>query len=114
MKKRTTTYQINEAITNNMLQVTKVEYYNKATYQMSTMDNTVFMEAFQFLCESGIFSDCTGWKFEKNHGAEREYIIETGRMNVESDCIVTVYLHVVDGAKVEDIEKILMVEEEEE
>lgn len=114
MKRRTTTHQISEAITNNMLQVTKVEYYNKATYQMSTMDNTVFMEAFQFLCESGIFSDCTGWKFEKNHGAEREYIIETGRMNVESDCIVTAYMSVVDDVSLDELEKALMVEEEEE
>lgn len=112
MKKRTTTHQINEAITNNLLQIIKVENYNKSNHQMSTMDNDTFKESLEFLSESGILANCIGWKFEKNHEAIREYIIETGRMNSDSDLIVTVYMSVVDGVSEEQVEEILVVLEE--
>lgn len=111
MKKRTTTHQISEVISNNLLIVTKAEYYNKSTYQLSTMDNDTFKESLQFLNESSVLADCVSWTYEKNYKSGREYIIEAGRM---SDCnvIVAVYCCVDDGVESEQVEKMLMTEDE--
>lgn len=106
MKKRTTTYQINKAISNNLLLVSKVECYNKTTYQMSTLDNDTFTENLEFLVESGIFADCISWTYERNFKS-KDYIIETGRMNSESTYIVIVYCCKSDDA-VDSVEKMLL------
>lgn len=111
MKKRTTTYQINKAISNNLLLVSKEEYYNKTTYQMSTLDNDTFTENLEFLVESGIFADCISWTYERNYKLNGEYIVEVGRM---SDCnvIVTVHCRVNDSADDDEVERLLLVEED--
>lgn len=113
MKKRTTTHQINATITNKLLQVVKVEVQNKSTYQMSTMDNDTFIEALEFLAESDVFADCVGWKYEKCHGPNGEYIFETGRLNPESDYIVSVYMRMRSGVSKEELDDMLVKEEEE-
>lgn len=55
--------------------------------------------------------DCVGWHYERDYRTGN-YIIETGRMDGNSESIVTAYLRVNDGVNVEDIERTLKIEEE--
>lgn len=112
MRKRTTTKQLNSAITNNLLQITKAEVYYKTSGKTETIDTDRFTENFSFLCESGVFADCIGWHYEQDYKTGL-YITECGRMNPDVETIVTVYLTVCNGASREDVEKELNVIEEE-
>lgn len=112
MKKVTTTNKINETIANNLLRIQKAEVYYKTSGKTETMDTKRLQENFCFLCESGIFMDAIGWHYErelKNNG----YIAETGRMNPDSEIIISIYLGVYNGACRENIERTLEVSEEE-
>lgn len=111
MKKRTTTAQINAALP--MMDVVKAEYYNKDTYSETAIDNDTFTENLQFLAECGALADCMGWNYEKNPDADMEYIFETGRMNAECDGFVTVHMRLKDGVNSDDLEKMLLIIEEE-
>ena len=111
MKKVTTTKKINEAITNNLLHIAKAEVYYKTSRNTETIDPDKFTENFSFLCESGIFMDAVGWHYERDHKLNG-YIIECGRMNPDSEVIISVYLSVCEGVIGEKIEKILEVTEE--
>lgn len=71
-----------------------------------------FIENFQFLNESGIFADGLGWTYEKNCNLDKGYIFETGRINPECNVIVTVQICVKDDVSMDEMEKILLVEEE--
>lgn len=62
------------------------------------------------LCEFGCFVDCIGWHYERDFKTGG-YIIETGRMDWDSENIVIAHLRVDDNASVEDIEKTLEFEE---
>lgn len=110
MKRRTTTAQINEALTNNLLTIKKAEVYHKDSCQTDVIDAESFVEDFRFLCESGCFTDCIGWHFWKDY-KNNQYTAETGRMNGDSE-IITVFLRANDGVKREDIEKVLLMKEE--
>ncbi len=112
MSKITTTQKINKAISNNLLQVAKAEIYYKTSRKTETMDADRFQENFDFLCESGCFADAIGWHFEKDHKSGR-YILETGRMNPNSEIIITAYLGVCESMNGEDIERTLLFVEEE-
>lgn len=112
MRQITTTNKINEAITNNLLNITKAEIYYKTSGKTEIMDIDRFQENFSFLCESGIFMDALGWHFERDCKAGL-YITECGRMNSDSETIVTVYLGVCNGVSGENVEKTLSVSEEE-
>lgn len=112
MTRKTTTKQLSKAITNNLLQVKKAEVQYKTSRKTDVITDS-FFENFQFLCESGCFIDCIGWTFDKDYKTN-DYICETGRMNGSSENIVTAYLHVCEGVNVEDIEKILLLQESEE
>lgn len=90
----------------------KVEVYYKTSGKTEIMDTNKFTENLSFLCESGIFSDAVGWHYERDIETNG-YIAETGRMNPDSEIIVTVYLSVCEGVIGEKIEKILEVTEEE-
>ena len=111
MRRRTTTKQLNSAITNNLLHITKAEIYYKTSRKTEIIDTDRFTEYFSFLCESGIFSDAIGWHYERDFKS-KGYIAETGRMNPDTEIIVAIYLGVCDGVKREDIEKMLEVTEE--
>ena len=106
MKRMTTTKQINDAITNNLLQIAEAEVYHKTSRETDIITDS-FLEDFQFLCESGCFIDCVGWHYERDYRTS-DYIIETGRMDGDVDTIVTVYLRVNDGVNAEDIERTLL------
>ena len=112
MTRRTTTKQISEALSNNLLQVKKAEVYYKTSRKTDVITDS-FFENLAFLSESGVFSDCIGWTFDKDCKTN-DYICETGRMNGSSENIVTVYLRVYEGVNVEDIEKTLLLQESEE
>lgn len=111
MKRRTTTAQINEALTNDLLTVTRAEVYHKTSRQTNVINPESFIEDFKFLCESNIFMDCVGWTYQQNHRTGG-YVLESGRSDGDSENIVTVFLRVNDGVKTEDIEKVLLMKEE--
>lgn len=113
MRNKATTKQLNSAITNNLLHITKAEVYYKTSRKTETIDADKFKDSLDFLCESGVFVDFVDWHYERDISAEDEYIFDSGAMNPYSENVVTVYLHVNDGVNVEDIEKALKVEEEE-
>ena len=112
MRKVTTTKKINGALTNNLVKAEKVEVYYKTSGKTEIMDTNKFTENLSFLCESGIFSDAIGWHFERDIETNG-YIAETGRMNPDTEIIISVYLRVADGMKAEDIEGTLLFVEEE-
>lgn len=112
MRRITTTKKINEAITNNLLQIERSEIYYKTSRKTETIDTDRLTENFSFLCESGIFMDAIGWHFERDCKTGL-YITECGRMNPDSETIVTVYLGVCEDVNVEDIERTLLFLEEE-
>ena len=112
MRKRTTTKQLNSAITNNLLHITKAEIYYKTSRKTETIDVDKFKDSLDFLCESGVFADAIGWHYERDIKS-KSYIAETGRMNPDVEIIITVYLTVCNGASRENVEKELNVIEEE-
>lgn len=113
MRKRTTTKQLNEALSNNLLKITKVETYNKTSRKTDVVDINTFRENLDFLAESGIFCDCIGWHFEDNCDSDSHYIAECSRRDRSVDVIVTVYLNVGDDMDREDVERVLSPVEEE-
>lgn len=112
MRKITTAKKINEAITNNLLHIQKVEVYYKTSGKTETMDTDRFTENFSFLCESGIFMDAIGWHFERDCKTGL-YITECGRMNPDTEIIISVYFGACEDVNVEDIERTLLFIEEE-
>lgn len=113
MNKRTTTQQLNTAITNNLLRITKAEIYYKTSRKTEIIDINKFHENLQFLCESGCFADFVDWHYEKNISTKDEYILDSGAMNPFTENIVSVYLGVGEGVSGEEVEKALSVSEEE-
>lgn len=111
MRKRTTTKQLHNALSNNLLTVEKAELYNKTTRKTEGISIDTFKDSIEFLCET-IFAPCIGWYFEKNH-VTGNYEVDCSRMDGSVDIIVTVYLRVCEGASREDIEKTLSVIEKE-
>lgn len=110
MRRRTTTAQINDVLP--MMEVIKAEHYNKSTYTTTAIDNATFTENMQFLAESGKLIDCLGWTYERNPDSRSEYIFETGRMNAECNAYVTVWMRLNDGVGMDEVEKILLIKEE--
>lgn len=53
-----------------------------------------------------------GWTYERNPGSKSEYIIESGRMNPECNAYVTAWMRLKDDVSMDEMEKILLVEEE--
>lgn len=112
MRRITTTKKINEAITNNLLNITKAEIYYKSSRKTETIDADKFYENFSYLCEAGVFADAIDWHYERDHKLNG-YITECGRKNPDTEIIVTVYLGVGENVIGEEIEKMLEVTEEE-
>ena len=110
MRRRTTTAQINDALP--FMEVIKAEHYNKDTYTTTAIDTAIFTENLQFLAESGVLTVCMGWSYEKNSNSKGEYIIESGRMNPECNAYVTAWMRLKDDVSMDEMEKILLVEEE--
>ncbi len=111
MKRKTTTRQISEALTNSLFTIEKVEVYYKSSRKTNVIEAESFLEDFQFLCEANVFRNCVGWTYQQDHRTG-EYILEAGRSDGDSENIITVILRVNDGVKTEDVEKALLMEEE--
>lgn len=112
MKRITTTKQINEVLSNNLLQVTKAEIYYKTSHKTDVITD-FFLEDMQFFCESGCFMDRVGWRYEKDC-TTGGYVIETGRKDGDSDCIIIAHLYVNENTDTEEIERTLTIDEMEE
>ena len=110
MQKQTTTLQLNTAITDKLLHITKAQKYNKSTHQTDVIHPETFQESLEFLCES-IFADCIGWHYEYDVKT-KQYIIEAGRMDGDSDFIVIAHLCACDGVDRKDVEVALGMMEE--
>lgn len=110
MRRRTTTKQLQQALSDNMLAISKAEAYNKTTCQIDEISIGTFKDSLDFLCET-IFSDSIGWYFERDYKTG-DYIIECSRMDRSVDNIITVYLHVCGDVGGEDVERILLFTEE--
>lgn len=110
MKRRTTTAQINASLP--FMEVIKAQSYDKNTYTTTAIDTETFTENMQFLAESGKLIDCLGWTYERNLDSKSEYIFETGRMNAECNAFVTAWMRLKDGVRCDEVEKILLITEE--
>lgn len=110
MQKRTTTKQIQQSVKNNLLKLIKAEKYSKSTRKTTTISTETFKDDFNFLCET-IFADAIGWHYELNYKTG-EYEIDCGRMDGDSDLVVIAHLCACDDSNVENIERILKIEEE--
>lgn len=111
MRKRTTTQKLQQVITKKLLMIEKVEIYHKTTHQIDVVSADKFNDSLDFLSESGCFTDCIGWTFEKDFKTGN-YIAECSRTDGNSENVVTTYLRVNDSSNVEDIERTLKIEEE--
>lgn len=112
MRKQTTTKQLNSAITNNLLHITKAGVYYKTSRKTEIIDSGKFKDNLDFLCESGVFADFVDWHYERDISVKDEYKVDSGSMNPYSENVVTVYLHIGEDVDVEDIERTLKIEEE--
>ena len=110
MKRMTSTKQISDVLSNNLLQVAKAEVYHKTSRETDIITDS-FLENFQFLCESGCFMDCVGWHYERDYRTG-DYIIETGRMDGNSENVIIAHLRICENVNVEEIDKILEIVEE--
>ena len=110
MRKRTTTRQLQQAITDKLLHIEKVEIYYQSTRQTDVISADVFQESLDFLGET-IFADAIGWHFERNHETGN-YEIDCGRMNPNTDSVIIAHLCACDDVNRESIDKALSVIED--
>ena len=107
MRKRTTTQQLQNALSSNLLQVVKAEIHHKSSKKVDILSIDSLKESLEFLAET-IFSGMLEWNYERNANADSEYILDSGRKNPHSEIIITVYLKACENASDEDIEKELL------
>lgn len=110
MRRKTTTRQIQQAVKNNLLKLTKAEKYSKLTHKTTTISTDTFKDDLDFLCET-IFADAIGWHYEYDIKS-KQYIIECGRMNGDADFIFIAHLCACDDVSKEDVDNALNVIEE--
>lgn len=105
MRRKTTTRQIQNAIKDDLLKLTKVEKYSKSTRKTTTISTETFKDDLDFLCET-IFADSIGWHYEYDIKS-KQYIIEAGRMNGDVDFMFIAHLCACDGVERECINNAL-------
>ena len=92
MKRRTTTRQLSEALTNGLFTSRKKQnVIIKTSRKTDVVETDKFLEELQFLCETNIFIDYVGWHYQKDYKTN-QYISETGRMDGDSENIITVHM----------------------
>lgn len=112
MRRRTTTKQLLEVITNGLLQITKAECSYKSCDHIDEISKETFLDSLAFINESGVFANFIDWHYERDLYENGGYILDSGAMNPYTETIVTVFLRVADGVNVEDIERELLFLEE--
>ena len=104
MRRKTTTKQLHSALSNNLLQITKVEIHHKSSNQVDIISVDSFIESLDFLTET-IFADFVDWHYERNLNADGEYIADSGYRNPNSEDIVIVFMSLCNGANEDAVEK---------
>ena len=89
MRRRTTTQQLQNAITNNLLKITKAEIHHKSSKQVDILSIDSFKESLEFLAET-IFVDMIVWHYERSLNTDSEYIVDSGYRNSYSEDVVIV------------------------
>lgn len=112
MRRRTTTKQLLEAITNGLLQITKAECSNKSSNRIDEISKETFLDSLAFINESGVFANFIDWHYERDLYENDGYVFDSGRMNAYAESVVIAYLRVCNGANEEEIERMLLFEEE--
>lgn len=107
MRKRTTTKQLQNAITNNLLTIVKAECHYKSSSRIDEISADKFKDSLDFLCESGCFMDVIGWHYERDYKTG-DYEIECSRMNPHSEIIIIAHLCACENVSNEDIEQALL------
>lgn len=110
MRRRTTTKQLHNALSNNLLTVGRAESYNKTTRKTEAISTDTFKDSLDFLCET-VFSPCIGWYFEKNHKTG-DYEVDCSRMDGNSNIVIIAHLCVNDGVSDSEINKALLFQED--
>lgn len=110
MRRRTTTKQLHNALSNNLLTVEKAESYNKTSRKTEEITSDTFKDSLDFLCET-VFAPCIGWYYEKNHKTGN-YEVDCSRMDGSSDIVIIAHLCVNSGINAEDIDKALLFQED--
>ena len=111
MRRKTTTQQLQNAITSNLLQVVKAEIHHKSSKQVDILSIDSFKESLEFLAET-IFSNMLDWNYERNFNSDGGYIVDSGYRNQYSEDIVIVYMSIANGVSSENIERTLLFSEE--
>ncbi len=112
MRRRTTTKQLLESITNGLLQITKAECSYKSSNRIDEISKETFLDSLAFINESGVFANFIDWHYERDLYENDGYVFDSGRMNAYAETIVIAYLRVCNGANKEEIERMLLFEEE--
>lgn len=116
MPKRITTRNLTHIITSKMVVVSKVRlnYFN-GEYEKQEIESEKLIESLEFLNESEIFAEAVDWTYHRIHVQDREDLIRIhgGRMSSYMPCTVDFELHMAKGVDIRDIEKKLLIEEEE-
>jgi len=111
MRRKTSTKQLTTALSNNLLKVQKVEIYNKTTRENEPVNSEKFIDCLKNISKYEILADALGWTYEWDYKSGH-YLSECGRMDGNSENIVSVYLCVNDGVSREEIDRMLKIEEE--
>ena len=111
MRRKTTTKQISDVLSNNLLQVTKAECSYKSSSRIDEISKEAFKDNLDFLIESGAFVNLVNWHYERSLSGG-EYIVDCGAMDPYSETIITANLRVNDGVNAEDIDKALLFQED--
>ncbi len=111
MRRKTTTKQIRDVLSNNLLQVTKAECSYKSSSRIDEISKEAFKDNLDFLIESGAFANLVNWHYERSLSGG-EYIVDCGAMNPYSETIITANLRVNDDVNAEDIDKALLFQED--
>lgn len=107
-KKSTSTKNIVEIIKSSMVNVVHVDVrYSSHDLDKEIMNPNDFIEALEFLNESGIFADAVGWKYEIVHvlGGEDYVMVHGGQMAPYMICTVHAKLKANNDTNIEDIVK---------
>lgn len=110
MRRRTTTKQLYNALSNNLLTVERAESHNKTSHQTDEISVDTFKDSLEFLCET-IFAPCIGWYYEWNYKTGN-YAFDCGRMNPNTDLIVIAHLRAKEGVNDAEINEALLFLEE--
>lgn len=110
--KRTTTSNLMSIISSKTARVENVILrYSSNEPDTEEMDSKKFIEALEFLNESGIFADAVDWKYDIIRGSnedEKDFImVRGGRLASFMNCTIDFQLRASEDVEINDLEKML-------